>query len=73
MKMDIRVDQIDRPVSNLQNPLTLTSMKTEIPKYTILQAGYTTEVGFTLQLENEIRFLNVHHIAVLSILSIIRS
>ena len=73
MKMDIRVDQIDRPVSNLQNPLTLTSMKTEIPKHIILQAGYTTEVGFTLQLENEIRFLNVHHIAVLSILSIIRS
>ena len=71
--MDIRVDQIDRPVSNLQNPLTLTSMKTEIPKHIILQAGYTTEVGFTLQLENEIRFLNMHHIAVLSILSIIRS
>lgn len=69
--MDIKVDQIDRPV--FENPLTLTSMKTEIPKYKILQAGYTTEVGFTLQLENEIRFLNMHHIAVLSILSIIRS
>ena len=48
-------------------------METEIPKYTILQAGYTTEVGFTLQLENEIRFLNLHHIAVSSIFSITRS